>query len=126
MSNRLSWVIVAGLIGAVAGAAPHLIRRQSAHRQTPINVGPAVGMPGAPPTSASGLQERIKDMEKRLHDAPSDVRAAVLLADALLRQARATNDGRPTGRASQVLKSVLTEDPIQYESLRMLGAIDLS
>jgi pentatricopeptide repeat protein len=126
MSSRLFWVVVAGLIGVVAAATSHLIRHKSVHRQTAINVGPAVGMPGAPPTSASGLQERISDMEKRLRDQPGDVGAAVLLADALLRQARATNDGRPTSRASEVLKTVLTEDPVQYDALRMLGAIDLS
>jgi pentatricopeptide repeat protein len=126
MSSRLFWVVVSGLIGVVAAATSHLIRHKSVHRQTAINVGPAVGMPGAPPTSASGLQERISDMEKRLRDQPGDVGAAVLLADALLRQARATNDGRPTSRASEVLKTVLTEDPVQYDALRMLGAIDLS
>src|SRR5262249_29057338 len=125
-SSRLFGVVVAGLIGVVAAAALHVIRHKSVHRQTAINVGPMVGMPGALPTSASGLQERINDMEKRLRDQPGHVGASVLLADALLRQARATNDGRPTSRASEVLKTVLTEDPVQYEALRMLGAIYLS
>jgi len=50
----------------------------------------------------------------------------VLLADALLRQARATNDGRPAGRASEVLNAALKEHPGQYDILRMLGAIYLS
>ena len=119
-------VVAAVLIGIVAAAAPNLIRRNSAPRAAPNAIGPAVGMPGAPPTSASGLQERIKDMEERLRGHPDDVSAAVLLADALLRQARATNDARPTSRASEVLKTVLKEDPIQYDALRMLGAIYLS
>jgi tetratricopeptide (TPR) repeat protein len=65
-------------------------------------------------------------MEERLRQHPDDAGAAVLLADALLRQARSTNDARPTSRASEVLKSVLKEDPVQYDALRMLGAIDLS
>jgi tetratricopeptide (TPR) repeat protein len=83
-------------------------------------------MPGAPATSTSGLLQRIDDMEARLRAQPDDTGAAVLLADALLRQARATNDGRPAGRASEVLNAALKEHPGQYDVLRMLGAIYLS
>jgi tetratricopeptide (TPR) repeat protein len=70
--------------------------------------------------------ERIKEMEARLRAQPDDTGAAVLLADALLRQARSTNDGRPAGRASEVLNAALQEHPGQYDVLRMLGAIYLS
>jgi len=87
---------------------------------------PGVGMPGGPPTSAVGLQQRISEMEGWLKSQPRDLSAAVLLSDALLRQARATNDARPANRASQVLKTVLKEEPRQYDALRMLGAIKLS
>jgi tetratricopeptide (TPR) repeat protein len=125
-SGRVLWIVVAVLVGVVGAAAPNLIRHIPLHRQTATTIGPAVGMPGAPPTTASGLQERIEDMERRLREQPGDVNAAVLLADALLRQARATTDGRPANRASEVLKVVLNEDPVQYDALRMLGAIDLS
>jgi len=83
-------------------------------------------MPGGPATSAAGLVERISEMEGRLQKQPRDVGAAVLLSDALLRQARATSDGRPANRASDVLKAVLKEHPGQYDALRMLGAIQLS
>jgi tetratricopeptide (TPR) repeat protein len=126
-SHRLFWVVVAVLIGAAAAAAPSLLRRKPPVRNAAAApIGPAVGMPGGPPTSASGLRERITEMEERLRTHPDDAGAAVLLADALLRQARATNDARPTSRASEILKSVLNEDPVQYDALRMLGAIDLS
>ena len=91
-----------------------------------MGLAPAVGMPGGPPTSAAGLQQRIAEMEGRLQRQPHDVGAAVLLSDALLRQARATNDARPANRASDVLKAVLKDEPGQYDALRMLGAIDLS
>src|SRR5215831_17676427 len=107
ISRRLYWVVAAVLIGIVAAAAPKLIRHNSTRHAAATAIEPAVGMPGAPPTSASGLQERIKDMEERLREHPDDVSAAVLLADALLRQARATNDAHPTSRASEVLKNVL-------------------
>src|ERR1041385_489497 len=126
ISRRLLFVIAAVLVGIAAAAVPNLIRRSLAHRAAETTIGLAVGMPGAPPTSASGLQQRITEMEERLRKHPDDAGAAVLLADALLRQARATNDARPTSRASEVLKSVLKEDPVQYDALRMLGAIDLS
>jgi tetratricopeptide (TPR) repeat protein len=65
-------------------------------------------------------------MEARLRERPDDVGAAVRLADALLRQARATTDGRPANRAADVLSAVLNEHPAQYDALRMLGAIQLS
>ena len=124
--GRLGWVVATILVAVVAAVVPHLISRDSPHREAPISIGPAVGMPGAPPTSAAGLLQHISEMERRLRAQPHDAGAAVLLADSLLRQARATNDGRPAGRASVVLKAVLKEDPGQYDALRMLGAIDLS
>ena len=124
--GRLGWVVATILVAVVAAVVPHLISRDSPHREAPVSIGPAVGMPGAPPTSAAGLLQHISEMERRLRAQPHDAGAAVLLADSLLRQARATNDGRPAGRASVVLKAVLKEDPGQYDALRMLGAIDLS
>jgi len=124
---RLRWVAVTILAATVAAVAPHVISRAKPSRDSEeVSVGPAVGMPGAPPTTTSGLMERIKEMEARLRAQPDDTGAAVLLADALLRQARATNDGRPAGRASEVLSAALKDHPGQYDLLRMLGAIYLS
>ena len=128
----LRWLGVAIAAATVAAVAPHVISRAKPSRAVDpsraesVSVGPAVGMPGAPPTTTSGLQQRIDDMEARLRAQPDDTGAAVLLADALLRQARATTDSRPAGRASEVLSAVLKEHPGQYDALRMLGAIYLS
>src|SRR5205823_8456966 len=119
-------IAVAILAGIAAAVAPHLISRVSPPRDEPITIGPAVGMPGGPPTSSEGLRQRITEMEDRIRREPRDIGAAVLLADALLRQARATADGRPANRAGEVLKAVLEETPAQYDALRMLGAIELS
>jgi tetratricopeptide (TPR) repeat protein len=124
--RALPWVVVAALAGIVAAIVPHLIPHPSPRPHEAIRIGPQIGTPGAPPTSADGLRQRISEMEKRLSDHPGDVSAAVLLADALLRQARATNDSRPISRASDVLTAVLKETSTQYDALRMLGAIDLS
>src|ERR1041385_205634 len=126
ISGPLLWIAAAVLIGIVAAGGSTLIRHASPRRDAAASLRPAFGMPGAPPTTATGLQQRIDEMESRLRRQSDDVTAAVLLADALLRQARATTDVRPANRASTVLKAVLNEDPVQYDALRMLGAIDLS
>src|SRR6266571_965881 len=94
-ARGFGWVGLTILVGVLAAVAPHLISRAAPRREAPVNIGSAVGMPGAPPTSPTGLVQRISDMEGRLRTQPHDTGAAVLLADALLRQARATNDLRP-------------------------------
>jgi tetratricopeptide (TPR) repeat protein len=125
-AKKIGVVIATIAVGAVAAVIPHLVGGGPVREGAPVTMGPAVGMPGAPPTSSSGLSQRVSEMEARLRAQPGDVAAAVLLADALLRQARAANDVRAAGRAGEVLKGVLNENPAQYEALRLLGAIDLS
>jgi tetratricopeptide (TPR) repeat protein len=124
--RRVLWIVAAVMAGILAATIPSLIRSRSTPRESQTAMGPAVGMPGAPPTTASGLKQRISEMEIRLSAQPDDAAAAVLLGDALLREARATNDPRPASRASEVLKAVLKEDPAQYDALRLLGAVQLS
>jgi len=87
---------------------------------------PGIGAPGGPATSRDGMRTRIDEMEQRLSAAPGDLRASVLLADALLRQARATADSRPASRAATVLERTLQDNPDAYDALRLLGAVDLS
>jgi tetratricopeptide (TPR) repeat protein len=125
-ATQLGWIAATILVGIVAAVVPRLVSHASPRSDVPVNMAPGVGMPGGPPTSAAGLLQRISDMEGRLRAQPRDIGAAVLLSDALLRQARATNDGRPANRASDVLKAALKENPGQYDALRMLGAIYLS
>ena len=126
LGKKIGVVIATIAVGAVAAVIPHLVGGGPVGERAPVTMGPAVGMPGAPPTSSSGLSQRVSEMEVRLRAQPGDVAAAVLLADALLRQARAANNVRAAGRAGEVLKGVLDEDPGQYDALRLLGAIDLS
>ena len=125
-SASLRWIAAAILIGIAAAVVPHLVSRASPRPEPAITMAPGVGMPGGPPTSADGLRQRIAEMEGRLETDPDDLAAAVLLGDALLREARATNDGRPASRASAVLAAVLKKNPGQYDALRLLGAIHLS
>src|SRR5262249_54970800 len=119
------WVVAAIAVGCLAAAVPPLLSRRSAATEL-ASMAPAVGMPGAPTTSADGLRERIGQMEARLRGNPDDTPAAILLAGALLRGARTNGDGRPANRAADALSAVLKEHPGQYDAVRMLGAIELS
>jgi tetratricopeptide (TPR) repeat protein len=65
-------------------------------------------------------------MEARLATSPDDGAASVLLADALIRQARVASDGAFAVKAEQVLRSALRENPADYESLRLLAAVYLA
>jgi tetratricopeptide (TPR) repeat protein len=124
--TRLDWIFMAILIGVVAAVLPRFTGRSPHDPVEPVTIAPTVGMPGAPPTSADGLQQRISETEKRLQEQPEDAGAAVLLADALLRQARVTGNGRLAGRADSLLTSVLKNTPGHYDALRLLGATYLS
>ena len=116
-------MIVAAMI---AGVAANLIRTETHGPSEALTIAPALGMSGAPPTSPDGLRQRIAEMENRLRERPADRAAAVLLADALLREARASGNGRAAGRAGELLKSVLKDNPGSYDALQLLGAVQLS
>ena len=75
MSRSASLHVIAAaiLIGIAAAVAPHLVSRGASRSETPIKMAPGVGMPGGPPTSASGLQQRIAEMESRLQRQPDDL-----------------------------------------------------
>jgi tetratricopeptide (TPR) repeat protein len=127
MRTRITWIILTITLGVAAAVLPRLMWQTGGDRtDARVVIEPAVGMPGAPATSADGLRQRVSDMEKRLAEQPNDHAAAVLLADALLRQARVTGDGRLSGRAGSVLTSVLKDAPGHYEALRLLSASRLS
>jgi tetratricopeptide (TPR) repeat protein len=87
---------------------------------------PALGAQGAPAVSREGLERRVAEMEDRLAKQPDDVDAAVLLADALLRQARVTGSSGLAFRAGALLKRALREAPAHYGANQMLGAVYLS
>jgi tetratricopeptide (TPR) repeat protein len=65
-------------------------------------------------------------MQARLVKTPGDPRAAVTLADALLRQTRVTGNAGLAARAEAALKEILKRDPEQYDARRMLAATYLS
>ena len=116
------------LVGIAVAAVPRAAFLFSADHADIVEqtLPPPVGMPGGPPTSEAGLRGRVREMEARLQSQPTDLQAAVLLADALLRLSRATNDQRSAGRAAEVLSAALREAPGSYDALRLLGAVNLS
>ena len=126
MAQRAKLLVLIIVTASIAAMVSHLNWNESQTDPQAVSIGPAVGMPGAPPTSAEGLSQRIGEMEKRLRERPDDHGAAVLLADALLRQARVSADGRAVFRSESVLKSVLKDAPAHYDALRLLGAVYLS
>src|SRR5262245_59981331 len=127
LPQNAAWVIAAVLAGGMAAAIPPLITvSRSSKSAEPVRMAPGIGMPGAPPTSADGLRQRIAEMEARLEQVPGDRAASILLRDALLRQARSTLDGRAANRATTALEAVLKNEPDQYDALRLLGAVQLS
>src|SRR5215468_609173 len=92
MNSKKKWWSYGISIGVVAIAAVAItmanrsaFRERGAGSQTDATI-------GAPLTSRDGLQHTIRNMERRLREHPDDPGAAVSLADALLRQARVSNN----------------------------------
>jgi tetratricopeptide (TPR) repeat protein len=121
-STSVPLVIIASVIAMVVSANI----REGRRARRPFTTAPSLGVAGAPLSTRQGLAQRITDMESRFLARPDDVRAAVLLADALIRQTRVTGNAGHTQRAERVLQDALREDPGNYDALRMQGSLYLS
>jgi tetratricopeptide (TPR) repeat protein len=77
-------------------------------------------------TSRDQLARTVDRMQDRLKQNPTDARAAITLADALLRQARVSGNAGLASTAEQALLRVLKDDPLHYDARRMLAAVHLS
>jgi tetratricopeptide (TPR) repeat protein len=121
-STSIPSVIIASVIAMVVSANIREGRRD----RRPFTTAPSLGASGAPATTRDGLARRITEMESRVAARPDDVGAAVLLADALIRQTRVTGNVGLTQQAERVLKAALREDPENYDVLRMQGSLYLS
>lgn len=121
-SRSVPLVIIASVIAMVVSANIKEGRRS----RRPFTNAPALGAAGAPATTRDGLARRIAEMDSRLSARPNDVGAAVLLADALIRQTRVTGDAGLTVQAERVLMNALREDPANYDVLRMQSSLYLS
>jgi tetratricopeptide (TPR) repeat protein len=118
-----------GPVAAIVAVAVMVVAaniRDARRSRLPFTASPPIGTPGAPTTSREDLERRIAAMERRLETHSEDNGAALLLADALLRQTRVTGNVSLTGRAEQALTRVLHDDPASYDANRMLGTLYLS
>lgn len=99
------------------------------HLRRPVDqrtASPALGTAGARSTSRSDLERVVAEGKEQLRRDPENAQAAVLLADALLRQTRVKNDPALAGLAEQALRQVLGADSDSYEARRMLATVLLS
>jgi hypothetical protein len=71
---RIGLVVI---LGAVAALAHYASRRGTPEAAGVERMAPAVGMPGAPSTSADGLKQRIAEAERVLKERPDDVGASL-------------------------------------------------
>jgi tetratricopeptide (TPR) repeat protein len=100
-----------------------LVNRQLAGADRDTRRPAQVGTNAATVTSRENLARVIADMEARVRKQPLDRDAALLLADALLRQARIADQPVLIERAVQVVEPQARNDPDDYEARRMLGTV---
>jgi tetratricopeptide (TPR) repeat protein len=121
-SGFRSYGIAIVIVGVVAGfivRANRQERRFAGETSRPVES-------SAPTLSREGLQRTIERQRAELDRNPTNARAAVSLADALLRQARVSGNAGLALEAERALKRVLHDEPLEYEARRMLGAVYLS
>lgn len=125
-------VLAAGVLmfGAACGRAPAGRTPPTSSRNTGRSTVAVskVALVAAEPaaTSRDQLSRTIETMTARLSAQPADGRAAVGLAEALMRQARVTGNAGLASRALTALDGVLTASPSDYTVLRERAAVYLS
>jgi tetratricopeptide (TPR) repeat protein len=77
-------------------------------------------------TSRADLDRTVKELKVRLAAHPGDVRSAVVLADALVRQTRVTGNAGLAMQAEKILKKALTDDPGNYDASRAMVSVYLA
>ena len=121
-SGFQSYGIAIVIVGVVAGFIVRANRQERRFARETSR--PAES--SAPTLSREGLQRTIERQRAELDRNPTNARAAVSLADALLRQARVSGNAGLALDAERALKRVLHDEPLEYEARRMLGAVYLS
>ncbi len=121
LSTIVPVVIIAAVAAMIAVANWRDVRRSRVASTRPSSLGTR----GAG-TGREDLSKRIVDLRARVAAKPDDVGAAVMLADALVRQTRVTGNSGLAIEAEAALKRALTEDPANYDANRQLGSLLLS
>jgi tetratricopeptide (TPR) repeat protein len=120
-------IAFAAALAVATGACSKLIdyaRSGPATRQA-ASITPLLGT-GHVSTSRQDLERTIARMREKVAAAPGDAPAAVMLADALLRQTRVSGNAGLANQAERVLLAVLERDGERYDARRMLAATYLS
>ena len=86
----------------------------------------APSLPLVQGTARTELDQAVAIARQRLEANADDARAAIRLADVLLRKARVEMDGSHALEAERVLKAVLKQEPGEYSAQKSLGAVYLS
>ncbi len=124
MKNQRRWAVIASIAVVVIGIGMAARGSGSATRR-PAAASLALPVaPGGGSTTRGELTQTIARMERQLAARPDDERAAVALADALMRQARVTGDAMLPKRAEVVLLAVAHATD-GYDARRMLGVVYL-
>jgi tetratricopeptide (TPR) repeat protein len=122
----------AGIRASVAGAVALSMAACASGADRSPGERPPIALRQAPPlgaTSLHALERTIAEARDRLATRPDDVAATVRLAEALLRQARATGHGGPAVEAERALVATLARrhaEPDEYSVRRLLAATYLS
>jgi tetratricopeptide (TPR) repeat protein len=123
-----TWIsngVALGLIAAVLGVIAYTNSRAQPPGPPSTTPRPS-GVRGGPSTTRDDLRLTIAQTELTLRDRPTDAKAAVLLADTLMRQARVSGNAGLARRAEEALGRVLAAEPGDYEARRMLATVYLS
>ena len=111
-STLVPCLIIAAVFAMVVSANI----REGRRSRRPSTSAPAFGAAGAPATTREGLAQRVAEMESRLATRPDDFGAAVLLADALIRQTRVAGNAGLANEAEQFLSAALRNHPDHYDA----------
>jgi tetratricopeptide (TPR) repeat protein len=118
-------VVCVVIIAAVA-AMITVANWRDVQRSRLLYTRPAVaGMRGIG-TSRESLDARVADLRTRLSAHPQDVGLAIMLSDALLRQARTTGNAGLAVEAERSLKRALDGEVANYDANRLLATVYLS
>jgi len=112
----------------LAGGIAVIVTSAACSRSAPTrstSVTPLLGT-GQVSTSRYDLARTIATTREKVAKAPDDVPAAVMLADALLRETRVLGNAGLAKEAERVLLDVLKRDTERYDARRMLAATYLS
>src|SRR5258708_7195566 len=120
-----STIVSTAIIAAVAAMVAVANWRDVSRSRVAFTRPTSLGTRGAG-TGRTDLGKRIADLRAAVTRRPEDVGAAVMLADALIRQTRITGNTGLAVEAEAALKRALSSDPANYDANRALGSLLLS